>query len=276
MNWMDYRDKLGIGLSDKEKLAIFETRIANIIEQTFGEEEYKITKQELFNLCNTVGFPFSNISSFSPFYLYHVKYVLIMFNKTLKEYISCLCALVNSIQNYSPLKTKVKNTIKESLDQCNLEYEVYDKNNDFFIYPLGVKYFDEKLIDNILDWLVAYPNTLKIYKIALEQYSNKTFIRDVADNLRKALEVFFQEFFINSKNLDNNIPIVGAYLKEQNADEELRNMLVTLIKSFKVQNDKIAKHNDRVDEKFLEFLLYQTGVFIRMLMVVKNNENKED
>ena len=29
-------------------------------------------------------------------------------------------------------------------------------------------------------------------------------------------------------------------------------------------NDRIAKHNDAVDAKMLEFLLYQTGILIRM------------
>ena len=31
------------------------------------------------------------------------------------------------------------------------------------------------------------------------------------------------------------------------------------------------KHNDKIDEKYLEFLMYQTGVFIRMLVVVKKD-----
>lgn len=35
-------------------------------------------------------------------------------------------------------------------------------------------------------------------------------------------------------------------------------------------DDRIVKHNDAVDEKLLEFLLYQTGVLIRMVMSVEN------
>ena len=42
-----------------------------------------------------------------------------------------------------------------------------------------------------------------------------------------------------------------------------------LINSYKNINDRIAKHNDAVDEKMLEFLLYQTGILIRMVLSVE-------
>ena len=32
---------------------------------------------------------------------------------------------------------------------------------------------------------------------------------------------------------------------------------------------KYVKHNDAIDEKLLEFIMYQTGVFIRMIISVK-------
>ena len=40
-------------------------------------------------------------------------------------------------------------------------------------------------------------------------------------------------------------------------------------------NDKIAKHNDAVDAKLLEFLLYQTGILIRMVLSVKQAQETE-
>lgn len=39
---------------------------------------------------------------------------------------------------------------------------------------------------------------------------------------------------------------------------------------YKNINDRIAKHNDAVDAKLLEFLLYQTGVLIRMVITTNN------
>ena len=45
-----------------------------------------------------------------------------------------------------------------------------------------------------------------------------------------------------------------------------------LINAYKNINDRIVKHNDAVDEKLLEFLLYQSGVLIRMVLSVKQME----
>ena len=78
-----------------------------------------------------------------------------------------------------------------------------------------------------------------------------------------------KEFLVNSKNLEHNIPLIGAYLKEQGASEEIAKILVGLINLYSTLNNKIAKHHDKVDAKFLEFLMYQTGLFIRMLIVLK-------
>ena len=48
-----------------------------------------------------------------------------------------------------------------------------------------------------------------------------------------------------------------------------------MINAYKNINDKIAKHNDAVDAKLLEFLLYQTGVLIRMVLSVKQAQDME-
>lgn len=55
-------------------------------------------------------------------------------------------------------------------------------------------------------------------------------------------------------------------------DAGISGLFQPLINSYKNVNDRIAKHNDRVDEKLLEFLLYQTGVLIRMVLSVKGME----
>ena len=82
-----------------------------------------------------------------------------------------------------------------------------------------------------------------------------------------------KEFLKNTKNLESNIPLVGNYLKEHGASDEIVKILVGLVNLYSTLNNKIAKHHDKVDAKFLEFLLYQTGLFIRMLIVVESETN---
>ena len=131
------------------------------------------------------------------------------------------------------------------------------------------------LVSEPLEWLNNYPQTKKTYVIALKQYSDGIYIRDVADNLRKTLEAFFQEFLGNKKNLANNINEVFKFLGTHNAEPELAGSIKDLLSKYDSLNNKIAKHNDKVDARYLEFLLYQTGIFIRMLITVKNTDAKE-
>ena len=147
-----------------------------------------------------------------------------------------------------------------------------EDQDGYFIFPKGAKELDDALISQPLEWLSQCPNARKTYIIALHQYADGIYIRDVADNLRKALETFLQEFLGNDKNLESNKNEICKYLGQQGVDAGISGLFQPLINSYKNVNDRIAKHNDRVDEKLLEFLLYQTGVLIRMVLSVKGME----
>lgn len=158
------------------------------------------------------------------------------------------------------------------LNESHVPYEVIQDQDGYFIFPKGAKELDDALVSQPLEWLLKYPNTHKTYCIALEQYSEGIYIRDVADNLRKALEAFLQEFLGNTKNLETNKNEICRYLGEQGVDAGISGLFQPLINSYKNINDRIVKHNDAVDEKLLEFLLYQTGVLIRMVISIKESE----
>lgn len=150
----------------------------------------------------------------------------------------------------------------------------FEDQDGTFIFPLEAKELDDALVSEPLEWLNDYPNARKTYIIALQQYSKGLYIRDVADNLRKAFEEFLKEFLNNNNDLNKNKKEVESYLKAQSAAPQLVTMLVSLISHYYLLNNEVAKHNDKIDEKYLEFLMYQTGVFIRMLVVVKKDSEK--
>jgi hypothetical protein len=143
---------------------------------------------------------------------------------------------------------------------------------DNIIIPKGAEELDEALVCDVAKWLQKYPSAHKTYKTALQQYFDNEESRDIADNLRKAFETFLQEFLENTKNLDTNISDIGTYLKDNRVNEETRCMFSRLITHYKMLNDKTAKHHDKTDKNSVEFLLYQTGVFMRYLLVIKQNE----
>ena len=78
-----------------------------------------------------------------------------------------------------------------------------------------------------------------------------------------------QEYLGNSKNLENNKSEICRYLSSKGVDAEFGGLLQPLLNTYKKINDKYAKHNDAMDERLLEFIMYQTGVFIRMIISVK-------
>ena len=53
-------------------------------------------------------------------------------------------------------------------------------------------------------------------------------------------------------------------------------MFTTLSTYYKKLNDKTAKHHDKTDKRDVEFLLYQTGVFLRYLLIVAGSNEEEE
>ena len=183
------------------------------------------------------------------------------------------------INCYGGRKKKHKNVLTDellnTLDECQIPYEVVHDDDGLLYFRKARKELDEALVSEPLEWLKDYPATRKTYVIALKQYSDGIYIRDVADNLRKALESFLQEFLKNTKNLETNKNEICKYLGGQGVDAGISGLFQPLINAYKNMNDKIAKHNDAVDAKLLEFLLYQTGILIRMVLSVKQAQETE-
>ena len=182
-------------------------------------------------------------------------------------------AFVNTQDDASQThKDELINELKGFLEDLCIPYETTTDEDGIFIFPKGAMELDDALVSQPLEWLSDYPQAQKTFVIALRQYSEGIYIRDVADNLRKALETFLQEFLGNNKNLETNKNEICRYLGEQGIDAGISGLFQPLINAYKNINDRIAKHNDAVDKKLLEFLLYQTGVLIRMVIVVKTEE----
>lgn len=274
MKWVDYREKLGIGFDDSQKFKMLSTILKNYVENVVGES---FDENSYLNYCQMVGEDYWNFDR--PYQ--HLRDSLGKSGST-QELVAKYIAFYNTYSAgytdypyyYAVGKDQVLGYLKESLEKVNVKYEVIEDKDGTFIFPLGAKELDDALVSEPLEWLNDYPNARKTYIIALQQYYKGLYIRDVADNLRKAFEEFLKDFLNNNNDLNKNKKEVEAYLKSQNAAPQLVTMLVSLISHYYLLNNEVAKHNDKIDEKYLEFLMYQTGVFIRMLVVVKKDSEK--
>lgn len=275
MKWIDYREKLGIGFNDEEKTQMFSSKISNRLLDSFRKINKKKELVERFE--SIVTDYYIEIGEAVPLRIsiFHI-IPNISHSGTIAEMICKYVAFLNILKN-SNLEAgylKFRELLEKSMLELNIAYDIYEDGDGIFIFPNGAKELDDALVSEPLEWLMDFPNTRKTYIIALKQYSEGIYIRDVADNLRKALETFLQEFLNNTKNLETNKNSICKYLGEQGVDAGITGLLKPLLDSYKNINDRTAKHNDAVEQKLLEFLLYQTGVFIRMIISVSHSEEK--
>lgn len=266
MNWIDYREKLGIGFSDTGKAKLLSNKVAIFIGNGKLNENY--SDNDYYRFCLMTGISYS--------YSYPVtsrlEMLFIKNNLSIPKIISYYVAFVNTQTSCEKSHREMLfEVLEEFLDDLNIPIEIIWDDDGGFVFPKGAKELDNALVSEPLEWLKDYPNSRKTYVIALKQYTEGIYIRDVADNLRKALESFLQEFLGNTKNLETNKIEICKYLGNQGVDAGISGLFQPLINSYKNINDRIAKHNDAVDARLLEFLLYQTGLLIRMVISIKKS-----
>ena len=150
----------------------------------------------------------------------------------------------------------------------------YEENGSYFVFPKGAEELDDALISEPLMWLKDYPNSHKAFIKSLKSYSKVTEenASDIADLFRKALETFFQEFFETEKTLENLKSEYGTYMKSKGVPTEISNNLETLQQSYTNFMNSYAKHHDKTSKNVLEYIMYQTGNIIRLLITLEKEE----
>lgn len=265
MKWCDYREKLGIGFSDVEKVQHLNYKIFTFLSIYLDNDvtENLLAKKYFIKVGDLPKNGFFNKFSVIENIIEH---------ESCAETISRYVALIDVVKSYYDRYSveELESFIIDSMNELKIPYRIVEYDDGKYIFPVGAKELDDALVSEPLEWLKDYPCAYKTFCIALRQYSEGVYIRDVADNLRKALETFFQEFLGNEKNLESNRIEISRLLGNESIDSGIAGLYAPLVNSYNNINNRIAKHNDAVDGKLLEFLLYQTGLLIRMVIVVLN------
>ena len=282
MDWIDYREKLGIGFDDEEKTKLFYNRMSNLFDVLISDTDAFVTVVEYHDFCMGTGtrLNLNILEHYQDYERFKACVHIIQKHETVfTDYLAYFVWFINSLSDDKERtwnRQAFKKMLLYHLKEAHIQFELLEDDNKVFVFPKGAAEFDDALVSEPLEWLRDYPLAHKTFVIALKQYSDGIYIRDVADNLRKALEAFLQEFLGNEKNLETNKNEICRYLGEQGVDPGITGLFQPLINAYKNINDKIAKHNDAVDAKLLEFLLYQTGVLIRMVLSVKQAQDMEE
>lgn len=159
--------------------------------------------------------------------------------------------------------------LKDAVELSNINVNIKLEGDEVILYPKGEKSFDERLVNDVIQFLV---DKSKIHFIeALNFYlsgKQRSFIK-AAESLRRSIEEFLRFKLHNSKGLRENIRELQNKLKEKKKDEFIRQIIYSVFNFMDEYFNENSKHKDGdIDENEIEYLIYQSGVLMRY---VNNN-----
>ena len=179
---------------------------------------------------------------------------------------------------YLDLSEGVKNQLYENLRK-DIELSLLDikikkvKSGEYIFCPAGAKLLDEGVVNDVLDWLAPYSKSYKNFESALKKYQEHKYERNLIDDLRLSLDLLLKSIFKNEKSLENQKESLGIYLAGKSTPKDIRNMFETLVAYYINYQNEHVKHNDKVRESEVEFMIYLTGTFMRFLLSLETNLN---
>ena len=277
MDHIDYRERLGLSIDDEYKQQIFITRIQNLLQ---AHPDIEFSEDQEYDFCNKTGVPNKQVKEVWDFNVFQVEPTGLqrtwLYLDDLKDnfpaFLASLMTFANTYTGAQKDRRFIMNSIKQALTDSHIQYDAIQDKDGLFIFPKGVPELDDALVSEPLTWLCDYPGSEKAWAKALKAYSEATeaSASDVADKFRKALETFFHEFFETDKTLENLKSVYGSYLKEHGVPKEISNNFEALLKSYTDFMNSCAKHHDKTQLNVLEYIMYQTGNTIRLLITIKD------
>ena len=281
MDWLDYREMLNIGFNDKAKVTYFLNKIGNFLNTGLRIADYDLNEIEVYKFYDITGTPIPpNFINYDKEYKNMILKVLHEHKSSLEEFLSYYIAFINCLDDSEEgnlLRDSCKKYICRCLDEAHIPFELHQYSDGYYIFPRGILEFDSALVSAPLKWLSSYPKAEKAWEKSLRKYAdnNRENASDVADSFRKALEAFFQEFFGGQKTLGNYKSEYGDYLKQRGIPKEIAGNFETVLQLFINYNNSYAKHHDATSDKVLEYLMYQTGNIIRLLITLETSGQED-
>ena len=177
------------------------------------------------------------------------------------ELADALEALIMYMDLSAERKDLILNVVNKS--QCGIHMKSTD--DGIITYPSGEKELDEKIVDATLSFLGG--ESAAEYTKALERYSQGKW-EECAEKTRRTLEEYLRSLLANTKGLSANIEELGRFLagSDSPAPQHLRSTLLTLLKTLDKNYNESSKHNSQTfGEAESEFLIYQTGLLMRVM-----------
>lgn len=267
-----FRTRWNITVEDAVEFERFQNRLSDAIGIVFMStvRHYDAPMRTLALLC---GYQFFN-EHHARFYEFSFAQELHIAN-TVPRLIELSQALLWTLQEHMP--EKVQDAVKALKDVFDvtphLEIDILGLEKSFVLYPAGAGILDKALVEDNLGWLSDHPEVLKHYKTALQQIlsGDEANQRNALDNLRFALEQLLKEILENNKSLENQQETLLKWLAMHGIHSDVISMYNGLLFGgfAKYQNDAV-KHHERWKSSEIEFMVYTTGAFMRLLLQLES------
>ena len=222
--------------------------------EVLGDTEFGLSGSKIAKLLSAYAVTF-NVS------IPHNKYPFIAPNKrtALFENLNCFSSeqqyhiLVDLCDEETQCNRDDVNSLAQMLKQ---RYGMLDKES---------LSFDRALSSDTSHWLSNYPDVRKCYESAIDKRRQFIYERNLLDDLRLSLELLLKAVLNNNKSLENQISNLGHFVDSIGGSKEFTNMFVKLVDYFsKYQNEHI-KHDDKVVELEIDFIVDITSAFMKSI-----------
>lgn len=271
---------IGIKKSDSQKVDYLRNRVLAYVSM----KNLVFSRNEIYNFCSHIGYDVNSLGKFvqqrvenypngqAISKVYNCNAIIEIFNSfiDIDEFIVAVCFFANA-NTPNTNRQDINDIIIDAVNQCNVDLCVHQKDDNLYVYRRGAEVLDNPLIFELLSWLPAYKPALKSFETALQQYANKEFERNCVDNLRHALEMLLKEKLGSGKSLENLKAEIGQFFKANGVPAHISNMYITLQTYYTDYQNNYVKHDDKVDQREIEFILYLTGAFMRFVISVDKN-----
>jgi len=255
----------------KEEFKQFKNRVSNI----FSDIDDHVTDEGISKFCQILGIP----EKWEEEKYSHHKYSEVIKNSLLQETDEKKFYRLLQIIFYLPIRTTVDSMreitygkdilyrkLAEAIKFSKVNLAITKKDEEVILFPRGEEKLDQKLVEEVLNFLNDKSN--KHFIGALNSYEKgvkKDRVKS-AESLRRSLEEFLRFKLKNQKGLDKNIKELQKRLKADGRDPYIRGIIFHTFKYLDTYFNENSKHqNGNINEEENEFLIYQTGLLMRYI-----------
>jgi hypothetical protein len=279
--YKDFRKRIGIDASDKKIFQKFKSTIINSLKSNMqGVWKFRLEREFCRNYCKDISprfppqphdfifsFPFNCSGIFltlkkeddiGEFLYYLERFLRFLKSKSVDKAYSN-----KKMERFKESYNNIVHDLENATDTYPLKFRMKETEDGIVFYQSGDKLFDKLFIDDALDWLDKCPEAKDSLLSALEKYNRKIYERNLLDDARLSLELFLRKILNNDKSLEKQESEILQFFKKKKVSCEISNMFWTLLDYYTKYQNEHVKHDDKVDPKEVEFILYLTGLFIR-------------